>query len=505
MKILTATQFRQVDAFTIENEPIASIDLMERASRLLANEILERWDESHPVKVFAGPGNNGGDALAVSRMLAEAGREVYVWLFNTTEKLSDDCAVNRDRLEECPVKEFHEVTSQFTPPALMPDDIILDGLFGTGLSRPLGGGFAAVVQYINASASTVVSIDMPSGLMSEDNSYNVMNHIVKANYTFTFHRPKLAFFFSDMSMYVGEWKVLDIGEKDVEGEMCQTHFYTTDLEDVKSMLKTRNKFAHKGTMGHAALVAGKHGMAGAAILAAKACLRTGVGKITVHTPYRNNTVLQISVPEAVLHLDQDGDHFTTPFDANDYEALGIGPGIGTESDTAMAFIEQIRLTKSFIVIDADALNILGGHRGWIQQLPKHCILTPHKKELFGLISTTRNDYEELEFTRELAIRQQIYVIIKSAYSAVVTPSGDCYFNTTGNPGMATAGSGDVLTGIILSLLAIGYTPEQASRLGVYLHGLAGDCASAKLCEDSVIASDIIDNIPEAFRILRKKD
>lgn len=504
MKILTATQFKEVDAFTIENGHIDSIDLMERAACAFTEEILRRWNPTTVVKVFAGPGNNGGDALAIARMLADKGMTVHAWLFNTSGSLTDECQTNKQRLEVMPNVAFHEITSQFQPPVLTADDLIIDGLFGIGLSRPLSGGFAAVVQYINAAASKVVAIDIPSGMMAENNAYNLMTNIIKADYTFSFHRPKLAFFFADMTDYVGEWKVLDIGEKDDVKLTGPTPYHLTTRDDVAAMIKRRPKFAHKGTMGHAALVAGQYGMAGAAILSTLACLRTGVGKITLHTPYKNNTILQMKVPEAVLHFDMDGEIFTTTFDATEFDALGIGPGIGTNPETAQAFIEQIRRTKSPIVMDADALNIVGSHRGWINQLPKNSILTPHKKELFGLVSTTRDCYEELEKTRELAMQQQIYIIIKGAYSVVVTPEGDCFFNTSGNPGMATAGSGDVLTGIILALLAMGYPQEQAARLGVYLHGLAGDCAASRRGEESMIASDIIEAIGEAYKLLKEQ-
>lgn len=513
MKILSATQLKGVDSYTIERESISSLDLMERASRAVADKICSMWNTDTPVKIFAGPGNNGGDALAVARMLGDKGYDVCVYLFNTGDKLSDDCQANKQCLLDFQTTnvaqklrrniEFIEVTNSFAPPKLEASDLVIDGLFGTGLSRPLNGGFASVVKYINGSPATVVSIDVPTGLMCEDNTYNVMNHVVQADYTFTFQFPKLAFFFPEIEPFVGEWSVLDIGIKDPENELSETPYCFTEKHEIASMLKKRSKFAHKGSVGHAMLVAGKKGMAGAAVLSARACLRSGVGKLSVHTPEANAHILQMTVPEAVLDIDPDVNMFSQSFDVQDYDALAIGPGIGTESYTVQAFIEQVTMSKCPIVLDADALNILGSHRGWINQLPRRCVLTPHKKELFGLISTTRNSYEELERTRELCVRQQIYVVIKGAYSAVVTPDGNVFFNSTGNPGMATAGSGDVLTGIILSLLAQGYAVEQAVRLGVYLHGLAGDIAAEKLCYESLVSSDIVDNLSQAFRDLRK--
>lgn len=509
MKILSASQLKDVDAYTIEHEPISSIDLMERASRAVTDNICKLWDRETEVKIFAGPGNNGGDALAVGRMLFEAGYKVCVFLFNTGGTLSDDCVINRKRLADLAESasdrlEFVEVTNSFTPPTLKATDLVIDGLFGTGISRPLNGGFASVVKYINASPATVVSIDIPSGLMCEDNTYNVMNHVVQADYTFTFQFPKLSFFFPEHEVFVGHLEVLDIGIADPENEITQTPYHITETAEIQSFLKARSRFAHKGSMGHALLVAGKKGMAGASILSSKACLRSGAGKLTVHTPEANLPIMQVAVPEAIVSVDPDANSFSKSIDTHDYDALAIGPGIGTESFTSQAFIEQITSAKCPVVIDADALNILGSHRGWINQLPRKSILTPHKKELFGLISTTRNSFEELERTRELCAHQQIYIIIKGAFSAVVTPEGNVYFNPTGNPGMATAGSGDVLTGIILALLAQGYGSEHAARLGAYLHGLAGDIGADELCQESLLSSDIIDYLPKAFNTLRKK-
>ena len=351
MKILSAAQLKAVDAYTIEKELASSTNLMERASRAVADKIRSRWTIDTPMKVFAGPGNNGGDALAIARMLSEANYKVYVYLFNTSGRLSPDCQLNKQRLLDFQnVKkdmmgvhnvEFTEVTSQFTPPKLEEGDLIIDGLFGTGLSRPLNGGFASVVKYINASPATVVSIDVPSGLMCEDNTYNVMNHIVKANYTYTIQYPKLAFFFPENEPYVGNWEVLDIGLLDPGTEETATFYNFTEKKDMVAMLKTRSKFAHKGTMGHAVLIAGKKGMAGAAILSARACMRSGLGKLTIRVPESNVRIMQEAVPEAVLNIDVDANCFSQSFDTSEFDAMAIGPGIGTSAYTGQAFIEQV--------------------------------------------------------------------------------------------------------------------------------------------------------------------
>ncbi|MCF0159877.1 MAG: NAD(P)H-hydrate dehydratase [Bacteroidaceae bacterium] len=498
MKVLTSIQIKELDRFTIEHEPISSIDLMERAARQLTKAIVARWTARTPVKVFAGPGNNGGDALAVARLMSEMGYLIEAFLFNTGNNLSPDCIANRDRLKATSGVIFHEITNQFTPPELTENDLVVDGLFGVGLNKPLSGGFASLVKYINATPSEVVSIDLPSGLMCEDNEYNIRNHIVRATLTLTLQQPKLSFFFPEYQEFIGEYQVLDIGLHPQGVEKAKAAYFVTEDHEMQKMLRRRNLFAHKGEMGHGLLIAGSYGMAGASILAAKAALRSGLGKLTLHIPAKNNDILQISVPEAVLCHDGDEHKFTQPCNPDHYQAVAIGPGIGTNKETAMALVEQVRRTQVPLVLDADALNILGEHKGWIQQLPISAILTPHIKELDRIIGNCTESYERLNKARDLATRQHLYIILKGAWTAVIFPDGNIHFNPTGNPGMATAGSGDVLTGIILGLLCQGYTQAEACRLGVYLHGLAGDIAAEKLGEESLCAHDIVRYLPKAF-------
>lgn len=270
------------------------------------------------------------------------------------------------------------------------------------------------------------------------------------------------------------------------------------------MLRPRYDFAHKGNMGTALIVAGSYGMAGAAILSTKACLRSGIGKVCVRTPMLNYQIMQISIPEAVLLMDNDEKVFSESTDANDYEAVAIGPGLGQAENTAVALMAQLKRTQCPIVADADALNILSSHQAWMQQLPRHIIMTPHLKEMDRLIGTACNgDYERLTKACEMAARHEAYIILKGHHTAICTPEGRVFFNNTGNSGMATAGSGDVLTGIITGLLGRGYSEQEACILGVYLHGLAGDIAARELGKESLIASDIIDYLPKAFKLLEE--
>lgn len=504
MKIFPTTSIRQLDAYTIENEPISSIDLMERAARALADAIAGRWGTETPFTVFAGPGNNGGDALALSRLLAQKGYRVEVYLFNTKGTLSADCEANKERLSGVSGVLFNEVTTQFIPPTLTADHVVVDGLFGSGLNKALSGGFAAVVKYINASPARVVAIDIPSGLMGEDNSYNVSAHIVRADLTLSLQLPKLAFLFAENEPYIGEWELLDIGLSEEAIEETDTDFRLTEAEEMAALLKPRGRFAHKGTFGSALLVAGSQGMAGASVLAARGCLRSGVGRLTVHVPFCNNTIVQTSVPEAMTELDISDTCFAAAADADDYQAVGIGPGLGQAAETVSALLEQIETCPVPMVVDADALNLLGENRSYIARLPKGSILTPHPKELDRLAGKSLNSYDRLMKARELAKMADVHIILKGAYSAVIAPSGKCWFNTTGNPGMATAGSGDVLTGVVLALLAQGYGAEASARLAAYVHGLAGDIACKKHGIVGMTAGDIASCLPLAWKMLAEQ-
>lgn len=500
MKIFTSSQIHELDKYTIENEPIASIDLMERAAKALTQAIVDTWDSATPVVVLAGPGNNGGDALAVARMLADKYYEVEVFLFNTSGRLSPDCEENRDRLKkQHNIKSFTEVVQEFDPPVLTKDVLVVDGLFGSGINKPLNGGYAALVKYVNSSNAQVVSIDLPSGMMAEDNTYNVKANIIRADVTLTLGSKKLCMLMPDLHPLFGHIRVLDIDLSQEFIEKTETQYSIIDENEIRRMFIPRDEFVHKGNMGHALIIAGSYGMAGAAILATRACLRSGVGKVTVHTPKRNYDIMQISVPEAIMQMDKEETIFTQPADYQGYEAIGIGPGLGQNENTAIAVIAQIRSNKTPMVIDADALNILSSHRAWMQQLPEGLILTPHPRELDRLVGTSSSDdFERLTRARELSQQLQAYVILKGHYSALCMPNGHIIFNSTGNAGMATAGSGDVLTGIITALLARGYSRENAAIMGMYLHGLAGDLAASDLGEESLTASDIINYLPKAF-------
>jgi len=504
MKFFATEVIRQIDRLTIENEPITAVDLMERAALVLFREIIERVEKRQPVFVFAGQGNNGGDALAVARLLLREGYKVTSYLFNPAsaeKKLTEECEVNRKRLLNEFPGTLHEITSEFVKPVLTPDCVVLDGLFGSGLSRTLSGGFAAVVQFINRSEGYVISIDIPSGMMGEETGAPDEAVVVKADLTLTLQFPKLAFFMRENAGYLGEWKVLDISLLPAAIEHTHSNLYYTEEDEIKQMVKCRTKFAHKGDFGHALLVAGSEGMVGAAVLAARAALRSGVGLLTVHGPASAFVVMQSSVPEAMFRSDKTIEYISEVSDTERYRAIGVGPGIGLRLETAAMLRRLVVRCKCPMVLDADALNIMAGQMDLFNDLPAGSIITPHPGEFDRLFGESLYSYERIAKAQQAAKQHNVIIVLKGAHTLVATPDCNLFFNCTGNPGMATAGSGDVLTGIITSLLAQGYNSVDAARLGVFLHGRAGDLALRAQSLQSLIAGDIVAALGDAYKSL----
>lgn len=501
MKFFTTAQIRQLDQYTIEHEPITSIDLMERAANVLLRYMLRYFPKSVPVHIFAGPGNNGGDALALTRMLLHAGFPVSVTLIHPGT-LSPDCETNRNRLISGFPSALTELNTDFIAPEVTNEAIIVDGLFGSGLSRPLTGIFAQAVQWINQSGCKVLSIDIPSGLSGEENKMTDKAVIVKATLTLSLQFPKLSFLLSENAQFVGKFEVLDIGIhpeaiKNTPGNL----FYLED-RDIKPLLKKRSKFSHKGTYGHVLIVAGSRGMAGASVLSSKAALRTGAGLVTVHGPAGNRIVVQTAIPEVIFNSDSSDNTISHVDSLEIFNAIAIGPGIGTHVETADMLRSFLIKSDSPCVIDADALNIISSQKDLLQHIPKNSIITPHPKEFERLFGVCNSSYERIMKAQQASKIYGIIIILKGAHTLVTLPSGNLYFNTTGNPGMATAGAGDVLTGILVSLLAQGYIPEEAAKAGVFLHGRAGDLALSHESKESLIAGDIISCIGAAFRSMR---
>ncbi|MGY3088283.1 hydroxyethylthiazole kinase-like uncharacterized protein yjeF [Hymenobacter sp. UYAg731] len=505
MKILTAAQTRDLDQATIQEQHLLSVELMERAATAFVQWLTSRFTpvEAGETLILCGPGNNGGDGLAIARLLLQAGYAVRVALL-PAEKHSPDWQHNRKHLPAAvPVVDL---SPQFLP-TVAKDALVIDALFGTGLSRPLDGVAAAVVQQLNGAQARVIAIDLPSGLFA-DAPQPADSPVVRAAHTVSFGLPKLAFMLPQNAEFVGEWEVKDIGLSARFIAAAETPWHYTDAVAVAGALPARPKFSHKGTFGHALLLAGSRGKMGAAVLAAGACLRGGVGLLTAHVPGCGYDIFQISQPEAMCLTDKQVNFISKLPKLLPYQAVGIGPGLGQEDATLAVLRKLLKaaakpLAKTGhplpLVIDADALNLLGSHRELLKLLPENTVFTPHPKEFERLTEPARDDYHRLELLRDFAIKYRCLVVLKGAYTCLATPTGKLHFNSTGNAGMATGGSGDVLTGLLLALRAHAQLPAfEAVRLGVYAHGRAGDLAAARTGQAGLVAGDIVRHIGPAL-------
>ncbi|HMO38611.1 MAG TPA: NAD(P)H-hydrate dehydratase [Saprospiraceae bacterium] len=496
MKILSAEQIRALDAYTMAQEPLGSLDLMERAALTFVQWFVQQFpDTDAPVHIFCGPGNNGGDGLAVARLLHQQFYTITIWICEISAQTSPDFQANLERLPQRSELTLHTLVPQAPLPALPTGIILVDAIFGSGLNRPVAGYWADLLTHLNEQPIVRVAIDVPSGLFADQHTTGAC---IRAHYTFSFEMPKLAFFFPENQDAVGEWHHASIGLNTDFIARTPTPFHLVDAAFAQRLLHPRRKFNHKGTFGHALLVVGSYGKVGAAILAARACLRSGVGLVTVHAPKSAYPILQMSIPEAMVSVDQHEFYLSEIPNLTPYKAIGIGCGLDQRQTTLQALEMLLEKSTRPLVLDADALNLLARHRHLLPKIPPRSILTPHVREFERLFGNTSDDFARNTLQREQAQALGVYIVLKGAHTCTATPEGDGYFNTTGNPGMATGGSGDVLTGIITGLLAQSFTPLNAALLGVYLHGRAGDLAAATMGEDALIASDIIQHLGQAF-------
>lgn len=503
MKILTSSQIRALDAYTIAHEPVSSWALMERASKAFVQWLLCKFDYDPVYHIFCGMGNNGGDGLAIARILTERGHAVKVYVVQHRNVGSADYELNLAKLKDHLTPVWIDSPADLVAP---PDGVVIDALLGTGLSQPASGLIAAVIEVINSSARPVVSVDIASGLFAGDTKPGhgtdapsegiapELDTIVRPDYTVSFQVPKPVFLIPECYPYVGEWAVVDIGLDAAGLEGMATDWYLTTRENLPHPLRKRGKYSHKGVFGHALLIAGSYGKMGAAVLASKACMRSGVGLLTSYIPACGYGIMQTVIPEAMVLTDP-GDHFVTSVpDYAAYSAVGMGPGLGTEPETADALEKILSLFSGPMVLDADALNLLAMEPALLRLLPEGAVLTPHPKEFARLVGSSATGFEAIAKAQEFAAEHRVILCLKGAHTAVVLPDSAVFFNSTGNPGMATAGSGDVLTGMVLALLAQGYPAADAARLAVFRHGEAGDHAAARRSASALIASDIIENL-----------
>jgi len=502
MKVLTSKQVYDADQITIKNQQIDSLQLMERAGKVLADRILEIISENQKIYIFCGTGNNGGDGMVIARILMESGFNVKVYVVEFGKKYSNDFKENYYRLKKNIEKRIVFFKKEIELPIIQKDDIVVDCIFGIGLNRKPSGLIKDVIFQINQCPAFKISVDIPSGLFA-GKPVEDFDSVLQSDLILTLQVPKPAFFLPDNFKFINRFEVLDIGLDEEFISNVKPFATLITLELIKGFYNPRKKFDHKGTFGHTVIIGGSFGKIGAVILAAKAAFRTGAGLVTSFIPKTGYDILQISIPEAMVVTDKNDQIISEIVLEFTPDAVAIGMGMGTEKETVGAFGNFLSKYKKPLVIDADALNCFSENQNLLQLLPQNSILTPHPGELKRLIGSWKNDYEKIEKCKKFVQEYQIILVVKGAYTMIFVDD-EIYINPTGNPGMGTAGSGDTLSGILAGLISQNYNPKQAALFGVYLHGLAGDLAAENIGEESLMAGDIISFLSKAYEVISKK-
>lgn len=496
MNILSAEQLYQADQITIEKQGLSPTDLMERAGTQVFNWLHSRMQGAQvPVRIFCGIGNNGGDGLVLARHLIQHGYNVHTYVVNCSDKRSKNFLINYDRVKQVTKQWPTLIRSEADFPEIHRDDVVVDAIFGIGLNRCMGGWVKAMVQHLNVAGAFILAIDMPSGLYAES-PIEDPEAVVKANHTLSFQLPKLAFFMPETGIFTNTWEAIDIG-LDPEFIMTTPPIATfLNKQHLLSWYAPRPKYSYKGTFGHSLIAGGSLGKIGAVVLSARAALSVGSGLVTAQVPACGMTILQSAVPEAMV-LPTASENQLEEIAVDPIYSYGIGMGMGTSNDSLKALTDFLTAHKAPVVLDADALNLLASDKKLYKKIPPQSVLTPHPGELKRLIGSWTDDFDKLAKAKAFASKHKLILLIKGAHTVICLEEG-VFINSTGNPGMATAGSGDVLAGMITGLIAQKYEPWQAAAMAVYLHGSAGDLAVKHLGYQALMASDIIDNIGPAF-------
>lgn len=502
-KLFFSEQKKLLDAATMKAENINSYYLMERAALNIVSVLVNKSDlRKKTFLIVCGTGNNGGDGLAVAKILSSMKINVRAVFCNFTEKYTESCEENLNILKEKYPQNL-KIINTASELQIFENELIIDAIFGNGLNRKVDGEFAKIIQKINSTSNYKIAIDIPSGLFGENNNNNC-DEIIKANKTLYIEFPALSLLFQENYKYCGILEKINIKINKTAIENTDTQYYNIDNELILKIKKKREPFSHKANFGHALIFAGSKGYAGAAVLAAKACLRAGSGLLTLNSVEENRTIIQTAVPEAIFCSDFLEKNVKNKKSINKkelYSAFGVGPGIGilkNFSKLKTIMTENcLKTNKKYIpiVLDADALNIIAKNSKLHKKFFDYgTIITPHPKEFERLFGDFTSTWDKLQFMKNYSETNKVVIILKGGITYISTTIGNIYFNIGLNPGMATAGSGDVLTGIITALLAQNYEPDIAAILGVYMHSKAGERAKQKFEEIAMIASDIIDNI-----------
>ena len=504
MKIYSPKQIYEADKATVQKEGIPSYNLMERAGGYVYEWIHKRLQgQAVPIKVFCGIGNNGGDGLVIARLLLKNGYQVDTYVVHCDEKRSPDFLKAYDALKS-EVKKWPElIRSKEDFPEITPQDIVVDAIFGIGLNRCPDDWVKELFTKINTSKAYTLSIDIPSGMYA-DRGQEKDDVIIHATFVLSFMSPKLVFFLPDTGKYINMWDTVDIGLDQEFLANTKTDVELITKQEIQQMYKGRSQFSHKGMFGHSLVIGGSFGKMGAVLLAAKAAARAGSGLVTAYVPQIGVPILQTALPEVMVETDNfNGKVFEEIEFETAATAIAVGPGMGTDEKTVNAMESFLKSQKIPLVIDADAINCISKRPALIDQVPELSILTPHPGELERLIGKWDNDFDKLEKTANYAKENNIIICIKGAHTITIYDM-KLYINTTGNPGLATAGTGDVLTGVITGLLAQNYQPLEAAIMGVYLHGLAADVAVNQYGVEGLIAGDVTEFLGRAVMELFAK-
>lgn len=495
MKILNINQLKECDQFTIKNKPIFSINLMEKAAKVSCEWILKNTNPNEDFVIFCGNGNNGGDGLALARLLTSHNRKVKV-VVNYGKKFSKDAVTNLQRIpENVPIID----ASDFSTNIIRNSTVIIDAIFGIGLNKNIGQPWETVITELNKLSNQIISLDMPSGF-SPDGDRN-SDVFIKATDTISFQFYKKIFFHTESGVFCGRVHILNVDLSPIFIDEVVVEGFVADESEIRKIYKSRPEFSHKGNFGKAVLVGGSYGKTGAIVLAARVAARAGAGLTYVNAPECAYSACLMQIPEAMFEFG--GNREVENINVIENAEYGIGPGFGKHETARLALESFLRTHNKPVVLDADALSLFSSHFNLLSWVTKDSILTPHPKEFDSLFGSSVNSFARLELAKEMAKKYGFNIVLKDHHTQIILHTGEVYYNVTGNSGLAKGGSGDVLTGIITSLLAQKYSPRDAAIFGVWIHGKAADLALKGQSKESLLASDVIENVGKVFNYLSK--
>lgn len=506
MKIATREQVRKIDRSTIEDYKIPGLVLMENAGRSVTELITKNYPNVHNIAIFCGTGNNGGDGFVIARHLISKGFNTTTFICGDEQKYRGDALLNYKSLKNIGTKIL---ILKEKPPHNLECDLIVDSIFGTGLDREVEGFYKHIIEFLNSCSAPILSVDIPSGL--DANSGRLLGCCIKANTTVTFALPKIGTVIYPGVEYCGDLYVSNITTPGNLEDSINLELITA--YDIRPLIHTRNKDTHKGTYGHLFILSGSPGKSGAATLSAIGAQRIGTGLVTVGVPESLNPVIEEKLTEAMTEplpetknglLGLSSLKKALAVLSDKKTALAIGPGISTSKQTESFLLKLLSKCNMPVVIDADAITLISKNLNLLKNLKIPVILTPHPGEMARLIGKTNKEVQEerINISRDFSKKFGVYLVLKGARTIISTPSGKIFINPTGNPGMASGGMGDVLTGIIGGLLSQGYNAENSCKIGVFVHGLAGDIAFEEISDSGYLATEVAEYITKAIKNIK---